>query len=84
MALQIFALIVIGVIIAVTIWLVVLLGSLPGKIARARGHPQTDAIQALGWVGLITLGIAWFIALVWASTSRAVRTNPHFRFCRRM
>ncbi len=66
MALEIFALIVMLVIVAVVIWLVVLLGSMPGKIARQRGHPQADAIQVLGWIGVVTLGVGWFVALVWA------------------
>lgn len=67
--LDIFALIVMAILLAVVIWLVVLLGSMPGNIARKRGHPQTEAIQALGWIGIITLGISWFIAIVWAYTN---------------
>ena len=39
---------------------------MPGDIARKRNHPQSDAISALGWIGLITLGVGWFIAMVWA------------------
>ncbi|MFW2405059.1 MAG: DUF3302 domain-containing protein [Gammaproteobacteria bacterium] len=66
MFLDIFALIVMGVLIAVVIWLVVLLGPLPGKIAAERGHPQADAVRVLGWVGLVTMGGAWLAALVWA------------------
>lgn len=66
MALDIFALIVLAVIIAVVIWLVTLLGPLPGKIAEQRRHPQADAIRVLGWIGLITLGVGWLVALVWA------------------
>ena len=66
--LDIFALIVMAILIALVIWLVVLLGSMPGEIARKRGHPQVDAIKALGWIGIITLGVSWFIAFVWAYT----------------
>lgn len=66
MGLDIFALIVILVIITVVIWLVTLLGPMPGKIAKQRNHPQADAISVLGWIGLITLGVGWLIALVWA------------------
>ena len=66
--LDIFALIVMAILLAVVIWLVVLLGSMPGTIAEKRGHPQVDAIKALGWIGLITMGIGWFIAIVWAYT----------------
>ncbi len=66
--LDIFALVVFGVLIVVVIWLVVILGPIPGNVARKRGHPQADAIKALGWIGMITLGLAWPIALVWAYT----------------
>jgi hypothetical protein len=65
-ALDIFALIVILLLLAVVIWLVVLLGSWPGNIARQRNHPQAEAIAALGWIGIITLGASWLIAIVWA------------------
>jgi len=66
MVLDIFALIVMGVLIAFVIVLVVKLGPLPGNIAKKRGHPQADTIKVLGWIGVITLGLAWPIALVWA------------------
>ena len=66
--LDIFALIVIGVLIAAVISLVVLLGPLPGNVAHRRGHPQADAIRVLGWIGIVTLGPAWLAALVWAYT----------------
>ena len=68
MVFDIFALIVFSVLIAFVIWLVVKLGPLPGTIAQKRGHPQADAIRVLGWIGVITLGLAWPIALVWAYT----------------
>ncbi len=65
---DIFALVVIGVLVGFVIWLVVLIGPMPGTIAKKRGHPQADAINALGWFGVITLGLAWPFALVWAFT----------------
>lgn len=68
MVLDIFALIVIGVLIAAVIWLVVLLGPIPGNVAHRRDHPQADAIRVLGWIGIATLGLAWLAALVWAYT----------------
>ena len=66
MVLDIFSLIVMSILVAVVIWFVVLLGPMPGKIAKDRGHPQADAIKVLGWIGVITLGLAWPFALVWA------------------
>lgn len=73
MFLDIFALIVMAILIAVVIAAVVKLGPLPGKIAKKRGHPQADAINVLGWIGVITLGLAWPIALVWAYTRSSVQ-----------
>jgi hypothetical protein len=64
--LEIFALIVLFVLIAAAIALVVLIGNIPGNMARAANHPQAEAISMLGWIGLLTLGVGWFVALVWA------------------
>ena len=66
MFLDIFALVVIALLLGVVIWLVVLLGNMPGEIDRKHNHPQAQAITALGWIGLITMGLGWFIAIVWA------------------
>jgi len=59
------------ILIALTLLLILIyvgLGSFPGKKARERGHPQADAINVLGWIGLL-LGVApWLVALVWAYT----------------
>lgn len=41
------------------------LGSLPGSIARSRAHPQAEAINICGWMGIITI-VLWPLALVWA------------------
>ncbi len=50
------------------IWLYTVLAKIPGETARERNHPQADAINVLGWIGLL-LGIApWLVALVWAYT----------------
>jgi hypothetical protein len=50
------------------IWIYVKLAALPGQKAIERGHPQAEAINILGWFGLL-LGIApWLVALVWAYT----------------
>ena len=47
------------------------LAAIPGAKARERGHPQADAINILGWFGLIMGGVPWVIALVWAFTRPA-------------
>ena len=66
--LDIFALIVLLVLLlaAVAIWVV--LAMLPGKIARKRNHPQADAINVGGWLGALLLGVLWPLVLVWAYT----------------
>ena len=66
MVLDIFALVVMLVLVGAVIAIVVFLGPLPGKIAKERGHPQADAIKVLGWIGVITVGATWLVALVWA------------------
>jgi len=77
MVLDIFALIVMGILIAVVIVAVVKLGPLPGNIAKKRGHPQADAINVLGWIGVITMGVSWLIALVWAFTRSAEQQSTY-------
>ncbi|WP_436637960.1 DUF3302 domain-containing protein [Microbaculum sp. FT89] len=64
--LDIFAWIVLGVLLiaALVIWFV--LAMLPGRIARARQHPQADAVNVAGWLGALFGGIFWPLALVWA------------------
>ncbi len=42
------------------------LGSLPGRKAAQRNHPQAQAINLLGWVGLAFGGVGWVVALTWA------------------
>ena len=66
--LEIFALVVLGVLALVGVWLIVVIGNVPGNIARAAEHPQADAISMLAWIGLLTLGLVWLVALVWAKT----------------
>jgi hypothetical protein len=44
----------------------ILLGMMPGRIAKARNHPQSDAICACGWWGLLTMGLLLPIAYIWA------------------
>jgi len=65
-AFDIIAFFVFAVLIAVAVIVIVLLGQLPGQIAKKRGHPQAAAITVAGWLGLATLGILWPIAFIWA------------------
>ena len=68
-ALDIFALIVLIILIVTGLAAWAMLGMFPGKIARERNHPQADAISACGWWGAITMGILSPIAFIWAYTN---------------
>jgi multisubunit Na+/H+ antiporter MnhB subunit len=63
-----FALIVLVVLTVATVTIWAVLGMLPGKIARARGHPQAEAINVCGWWGVITMGLLLPLAFIWAYT----------------
>jgi hypothetical protein len=65
-AFDIFAFVVFAVLLCTTLFIVVTLGGLPGKIATKRGHPQAKAIAAAGWISLVTVFTLWPIAFIWA------------------
>ena len=57
------ALIILFVVIGTVIWL---MGSLPGHVARRRGHPHAEAVRVAGWITLIFGFALWPVALIWA------------------
>ena len=59
--LNLFAFLVLLIAVGAFILVVVVLGGLPGKIARERNHHQADAINVCGWAGLVT-GVFWLDA----------------------
>ena len=77
--LDVFALLVLALLIASfgAIWF--LLGMMPGRIARARQHPQADAISVCGWWGALTLGLLMPVAYIWAYTDAGLgkQTNAN-------
>jgi uncharacterized BrkB/YihY/UPF0761 family membrane protein len=75
--LQVFSLLVLIVLLAAAVAIWVLLGMMPGRIARSRNHPQADAIAVCGWWGVITMGILCPLAFIWAYTRPLeVRADP--------
>ncbi len=66
--LDIFALIVLIVLLLAVLVIWIVLAMLPGKIARQRNHPQAEAINVGGWVSALLLGVMWPFVLVWAFT----------------
>lgn len=73
---DIFAWIVLIVLIASTVFVVIFLAMLPGMIARGRDHPWKEAVTVGGWVTLF-LGFAlWPIVLIWAYVDIPRREVP--------
>jgi hypothetical protein len=66
--LDVFALIILAVLLITAVGVIAILGALPGRIARSRGHPQADAIAVGGWIGLLFFGVLWPLMLIWAYT----------------
>ena len=72
-----FALIVLLVLIAAIVGIWIVLGMMPGKIARQRNHPQADAINVCGWWGVITMGLLLPVAWIWAYTNPNGQSTSH-------
>jgi hypothetical protein len=64
-ALGVAALIVIFILLVGITAVIVVLGSLPGNIAKERGHPYAEAVNVASWMGIFT-GIMWPFVLIWA------------------
>ena len=64
--LDVFAWIVLVVLVASTVAVVVFLAMLPGRIADERRHPWAHAVKVAGWVTLFLGFVLWPIVLVWA------------------
>jgi len=78
--LDIFAWIVLIVLVLCTVAVVIFMAMLPGMIAKKRGHPWAQAVTVAGWITLF-LGFAlWPVALIWAYVDfpapRKVETAP--------
>lgn len=80
--LDVFALLILLVLLVAMLAIIGVLGALPGYIARSRNHPQADAINVGGWVGLFFGGVLWPLVLIWAYTkpsgeAAAPAANPN-------
>ncbi|MDG2220190.1 MAG: DUF3302 domain-containing protein [Rubripirellula sp.] len=67
--LDIFALVILLVLVTSIVGVWIAIGMLPGQIARKRNHPQSDAINVCGWFGALTLGLLCPLAFIWAYTN---------------
>jgi len=51
---------------AAVILIYIWIAGLPGRIAIARNHPEAEAVNLLGWAGLLPTIYPWAQALIWA------------------
>jgi hypothetical protein len=63
---DIFAWIVLLILVASAIAIFFIAGSLPGHIAKSRNHPWAQAVTVAGWVTLICGFVLWPVVLIWA------------------
>lgn len=63
---DIFAWIVLIVLVASTVFVVIFLAMLPGVIAKRRNHPWKEAVTVGGWVTLFFGFALWPLVLIWA------------------
>ena len=63
---DIFAWIVLVILIASAIGVFCIAGWLPGHIAKSRNHPYAQAVTDAGWITLIFGFALWPVALIWA------------------
>lgn len=64
--LDIFAWIVLIILVASAFAVFFIAGWLPGHIAKSRGHPYAHAVTVAGWVTLIFGFALWPLTLIWA------------------
>jgi uncharacterized BrkB/YihY/UPF0761 family membrane protein len=63
---DVFAWIVLIILVASCVGVLGIVGWLPGHIAKTRQHPWADAVTVAGWVTLICGFALWPVALIWA------------------
>jgi len=78
--LDIFAWIVLVVLVVSTVAVLCIMGWLPGHIARSRNHPYAQAVGVAGWITLLFGFVLWPVAFIWAyvdvSTANKRETAP--------
>lgn len=70
---DIFAWIVLAVLLLTAVGLFVAMGMIPGRIARRRGHPWAEAVAVGSWATLICGFVFWPLVLTWAYVDAPAR-----------
>jgi uncharacterized BrkB/YihY/UPF0761 family membrane protein len=75
---DIFAWIVLVVLVGTLVAVFVALGTMPGRIAKKRGHPWPEAVTVGSWATLICGFVFWPLVLIWAYVDVPARreTSP--------
>lgn len=63
---DVFAWIVLLLLVATGVGVVVALGLWPARVARARNHPQAEAIAIGSWLTLLLGFVLWPVVVIWA------------------
>jgi hypothetical protein len=63
---NVFAWIVLLLLTGAAIGIVAFLGLWPGKVAKARNHPQAEAIAIGSWLTLLLGFVLWPLVVIWA------------------
>lgn len=77
--LDIFAWIVLVVLVLSTVFVIVFMAMLPGMIARKRHHPWAEAVTIGGWVTLFLGFVLWPVVLIWAYVDVPTAAVPSAR-----
>jgi hypothetical protein len=77
--LDLFAWIVLAILVASAVAMIFIAGSLPGHIAKSRGHPWAQAVHMAGWITLFFGFALWPIALIWAYVDVPTRRTGDWR-----
>jgi uncharacterized BrkB/YihY/UPF0761 family membrane protein len=75
-SIDIFAWIVLIILIATAVAIFVALGMAPGRIAHKRGHPWAQAVAIGGWATLIFGFVFWPLVLIWAYVDAPAKREP--------
>ncbi|CAN7177117.1 DUF3302 domain-containing protein [Bosea sp. LjRoot237] len=73
--LDIFAWVVLVVLVVSTAIVVAFMGALPGAVARKRNHPWAEAVAVGGWVTLFLGFVLWPVVLIWAYVDVPAKTS---------
>ena len=73
--LDLFAWIVLLILVASGVAMVFIAGSLPGHIAKTRHHPQAQAVRMAGWITLFLAFPLWPVVLIWAYVDCPLRAD---------